>query len=155
MTSFGLALATWMRRVGRAIAASVATYAIINLFWLVALRLQVVPSALSWLGLLPAGDEDAGLFFTLITAGICPLGAGHRVPIDELGRRAHSLRILHRTCDRAPRNDWSRIPFSRADARHLQPRDGPHARSAAAGAAASATSGPSGTRAAYTGNRGS
>ena len=34
MTSFGLALATWMRRLGRAMAASVATYALIAFGWI-------------------------------------------------------------------------------------------------------------------------
>ena len=52
VTSFGLALATWMRRVGRAIAASVASYAVIAFGWLVLLELGVVSSILSWLGAL-------------------------------------------------------------------------------------------------------
>ena len=75
VTSFGLALATWMRRVGRAIAVSVAGYAIIAFGWLVALELGIVPGILSWLGFVGQDDHDAWQFFRMIEASICPLGA--------------------------------------------------------------------------------
>ena len=75
VTSFGLALATWMRRLGRAIAVSVATYSVIAAGWLVAMELDLLESTLSWLGLFAPGDQDASQFFTMIAASICPLGA--------------------------------------------------------------------------------
>jgi Na+-transporting methylmalonyl-CoA/oxaloacetate decarboxylase gamma subunit len=75
VTSFGLALATWMRRLGRAIAASVATYAFIAIGWLVTLELGIVPSMLSRMGLIARGDRDAWKFFSAIEVSICPLGA--------------------------------------------------------------------------------
>ena len=51
VTSFGLALATWMRRVGRAIAISVASYVTIAFGWFLFLEMDVVTSLLTWLGL--------------------------------------------------------------------------------------------------------
>jgi ABC-type transport system involved in multi-copper enzyme maturation permease subunit/Na+-transporting methylmalonyl-CoA/oxaloacetate decarboxylase gamma subunit len=75
ITSFGLALATWMRRVGRAIAASVAVYAVIAIGWVISIELDIVPDTLSWLGLLAPNDNDADLFFSLIGASLCPFGA--------------------------------------------------------------------------------
>ena len=75
VTSIGLALATWMRRLGRAIAASVAIYAVIALGWLVLLELDVVADTLSWLGLIRDADQDAELFLTIIAFSLCPLGA--------------------------------------------------------------------------------
>ncbi len=75
VTSFGLALATWMRRLGRAIAASVAAYALVAFGWLVALEMGAVPSILSWLALIARDDQDAFRFFTTIEASTCPLGA--------------------------------------------------------------------------------
>jgi ABC-type transport system involved in multi-copper enzyme maturation permease subunit len=75
VTSFGLALATWMRRIGRAIAVSVATYAIIAFGWIIPLELEVFSNALVWLGMLHPGDEDAGIFVSLIAVSVCPLGA--------------------------------------------------------------------------------
>ena len=74
MTSFGLALATWMRRLGRAIAASVACYAFIAFGWIVSIELGVVSGILSWLGLFGRDDQDASQFYSLIEASICPLG---------------------------------------------------------------------------------
>jgi ABC-type transport system involved in multi-copper enzyme maturation permease subunit len=73
VTSFGLALATWMRRVGRAIALSVASYVAIAFGWLVSVEL--LPSAVSWLGLFGPDDQDSAEFYAMIAAGLCPAGA--------------------------------------------------------------------------------
>jgi hypothetical protein len=73
VTSFGLALATWMRRVGRAIAVSVASYVVIAFGWLVSVEL--LPSALSWLGLFGSNDQDSAEFYAMVAAGLCPAGA--------------------------------------------------------------------------------
>jgi ABC-type transport system involved in multi-copper enzyme maturation permease subunit len=75
VTSFGLALATWMRRVGRAIAASVACYAFVAFAWLVLLEAGVVTELLAWLGAFGRYDQDASQFYALIGASISPLGA--------------------------------------------------------------------------------
>ncbi len=75
VTSFGLALATWMRRLGRAIAASVAAYALVAFGWLICLELGAIPGILSWLELVARDDQDAWRFFTTIEASISPLGA--------------------------------------------------------------------------------
>ncbi len=75
VTSFGLALATWIPRLGRAIAVSVASYAFIALGWLIALELGLVTSTLAWLGILGPDDADAEQFLDMIAASVCPLGA--------------------------------------------------------------------------------
>jgi ABC-type transport system involved in multi-copper enzyme maturation permease subunit len=75
VTSFGLALATWMSRVGRAIAVSVACYAVIAFAWIVLVEAGVVSALLSWLGVFVQYDQDASQFYELIGASISPLGA--------------------------------------------------------------------------------
>jgi ABC-2 family transporter protein len=75
VTSFGLALATWMRRVGRAIAAGVAVYALVSLGWLLSLELDILADTLSWFGFIGPDDFDAERFVTLIGVSLCPLGA--------------------------------------------------------------------------------
>jgi ABC-type transport system involved in multi-copper enzyme maturation permease subunit len=75
VTSFGLALATWIRRIGRAIAASVTCYAVIAFGWLITFELEVVPGIMSWLGFIRQNDPEAWEFFTMIGASVCPLGA--------------------------------------------------------------------------------
>jgi hypothetical protein len=75
VVSFGLALATWIPRVGRAIAASVAAYAFIAFVWPMLLELGIVPGTLSWIGLVRQDDQDATQFYTMIEASICPLAA--------------------------------------------------------------------------------
>jgi ABC-type transport system involved in multi-copper enzyme maturation permease subunit/Na+-transporting methylmalonyl-CoA/oxaloacetate decarboxylase gamma subunit len=92
ITSFGLALATWMRRLGRAIAASVAAYAIIAFGWVVSIDLEIVPSALTWLGLLAPDEPDADLFYTLIGASLCPFG-GQLTPFQSVNWGAAASRI--------------------------------------------------------------
>jgi hypothetical protein len=73
VTSFGLALATWMRRLGRAIALSVASYVAIAFGWLVSVEL--LPSMLSWLGLFGPDDQSSAEFYGMVTASLCPFGA--------------------------------------------------------------------------------
>ncbi len=72
VVSFGLALATWMRRVGRAIAVSVASYAIIGVGWLISLELEFTATLLGNLGLIRAESWE---FVTMIEASIYPAGA--------------------------------------------------------------------------------
>ncbi len=74
VTSVGLALATWMRRLGRAMAVSVTAYALVAFGYIVPLELGVCSGILSWLGLIRPGDEEAQGFYELISAAICPLG---------------------------------------------------------------------------------
>ncbi len=75
VTSFGLALATWMRRLGRAIAASVACYAAVAFGWIVLIELEIVPGILSWFGLIGNNDHEAWLFYSMLAATFCPFGA--------------------------------------------------------------------------------
>ncbi len=75
VASFGLALATWIPRVGRAIAASVAAYAIFAFGWPMLLEEGIVPSILSWVGLVRPDDQDAMRFCAMIEVSICPLAA--------------------------------------------------------------------------------
>ncbi len=74
VTSVGLALATWMRRLGRAMAVSVTAYAMIAFGYIVPLELGAFSGMLSWLGLITPGDHEAQEFYELIAASICPLG---------------------------------------------------------------------------------
>jgi ABC-type transport system involved in multi-copper enzyme maturation permease subunit len=73
VTSFGLLLATWMRRLGRAIAATVACYVVVAVGWLISVEL--LPSLLRALGLFPKAGNDNAEFIAMITASFCPLGA--------------------------------------------------------------------------------
>jgi ABC-type transport system involved in multi-copper enzyme maturation permease subunit len=75
VTSFGLALATWMSRVGRAIAVSVACYAVIAFAWIVLIEVGVVSDLLSWLGVFGQYHQDASNFYELMEYSLSPLGA--------------------------------------------------------------------------------
>jgi hypothetical protein len=75
VASFGLALATWMRRVGRAIAVSVTAYVLVSIGWLFALELELVPLALHEIGVLSPEDMDGATFFSIVAANLSPLGA--------------------------------------------------------------------------------
>jgi ABC-type transport system involved in multi-copper enzyme maturation permease subunit len=76
VTSFGLALATWIRRVGRAVAVSAATYAAIAFGWLLLIVLdEVTVDLFAWLGLANAADHESLIIFRLIGLITCPLGA--------------------------------------------------------------------------------
>jgi ABC-type transport system involved in multi-copper enzyme maturation permease subunit len=74
IASVGLALATWIRRLGRAVAASVAGYAFFAFGWLILLEMGVVSGALSWLGLFRPDDHNTEQFVAQIAAIVCPLG---------------------------------------------------------------------------------
>jgi ABC-type transport system involved in multi-copper enzyme maturation permease subunit len=75
VTSLGLALATCLRRTGRAIAVSAAVYAFITAGWFLLLEGDFLADMLSWLGLAGPGDNEGGRFFLMITLSFCPLGA--------------------------------------------------------------------------------
>jgi hypothetical protein len=74
VVSIGLALATWIRRLGRAVAVSVAVYSFFAFGWLVLLEMGVVTAALSWLGFVRPDDQNAEQFVTQLVAIACPLG---------------------------------------------------------------------------------
>jgi ABC-type transport system involved in multi-copper enzyme maturation permease subunit len=74
VTSVGLAFATWIARVGRAVAMSVASYAFLAVGWLVILELDIVTGALSGFGLLDQNDQNTEQFLGLIAASFCPFG---------------------------------------------------------------------------------
>jgi ABC-type transport system involved in multi-copper enzyme maturation permease subunit len=75
ITSAGLALATWCRRVSRAVALCVASYAFVAFGWIVLLETGVVTTVLSRLGLLDPKDGEAETFANTLLAYICPFGA--------------------------------------------------------------------------------
>ena len=74
VTSVGLALATWFRRVGRAVAVSVGGYAFVAFGWIAFLEMGLVDTVLIWLGLIPQTDGDLLSFFNGLLICICPLG---------------------------------------------------------------------------------
>ncbi len=81
VTSVGLALATWMRRLGRAVAVSVASYAFVAFGWLILLELEILTPLLVWLGVFRPNDQNAEMFFTVVLASACPLG-GQLFPFE-------------------------------------------------------------------------
>jgi hypothetical protein len=74
VTSVGLALATWMRRLGRAVAVSVASHAFVAFGWLIVFELQIPTPLMVWLGLFGPDDHNANNFFSIILASACPFG---------------------------------------------------------------------------------
>ena len=72
VTSVGLALATWIRRVGRAVAVSVTCCAFFAFGWIICLELAI--PVLQALGLTPANDPAAAEFIVEVLATACPLG---------------------------------------------------------------------------------
>jgi ABC-type transport system involved in multi-copper enzyme maturation permease subunit len=81
VTSVGLALATWMRRLGRAVAVSVASYAFAAFGWLILLELEIITPILIDLGLFAPDDHQAEDFFAEVLASACPLG-GQLFPFE-------------------------------------------------------------------------
>jgi hypothetical protein len=73
VTSVGLALATWIPRVGRAVASSVVSYVCFAFGWPVFLEMEIVTGTLRWLGLLQPNGTEQFVEFLSFTA--CPLGA--------------------------------------------------------------------------------
>ncbi|MFI5458121.1 MAG: hypothetical protein ACHRXM_22020 [Isosphaerales bacterium] len=70
--SMGLALATWSRRVGRAVAMSVTAYAFVA--FISPILIEIMPEALIGLGLVARGDQASMAFFTEVVATACPIG---------------------------------------------------------------------------------
>jgi hypothetical protein len=79
VTSFGLALATWIPRIGRAVAGSVAAYAAFAFGWLLLLEMGVLTQAMAWAGWIDVNDPKSEQFATMIVGCACPLG-GQLVP---------------------------------------------------------------------------
>ncbi len=92
VTSVGLALATWMRRLGRAVAVSVASYAFVAFGWIILLELGIVTPLLSWLGLFGPDDHQAENFFAEVLASACPLG-GQLFPFETATGPASQSRV--------------------------------------------------------------
>ena len=72
VTSVGMALATWIRRLGRGVAVSVTSYAFFAFGWV--LCLEIIPEILSGLGLISPDDSDAAIFLVMVIASACPFG---------------------------------------------------------------------------------
>ena len=72
VTSVGLALATWSRRVGRAVAISVAAYAFVA--FLSPILLEIIPVVLMDSGLFGVTDEATVAFLAELVVTTCPLG---------------------------------------------------------------------------------
>ena len=73
VTSVGLLLATWIQRVGRAVAVSVVNYICYAFGWLVVLEMGIITDLLVWLGLLRPNDSED--FVEWLVASASPLGA--------------------------------------------------------------------------------
>jgi hypothetical protein len=87
VTSVGLALATWIRRVGRAVAISVASYAAVAFGWIILLESGAVSGLLAAVGLLDPRSQDAGSFVYLLLVSLCPLGP-QLIPFNTIGETA-------------------------------------------------------------------
>jgi len=70
--SVGLALATWSRRVGRAVAMSVTAYALVA--FISPILIEISPEVLIGLGLFARGDQASMEFFTEVVVTACPFG---------------------------------------------------------------------------------
>ena len=70
VTSVGLAMATWSRRIGRAVAVSVTAYVFLALGWLV--LLEVGHMILVETGLVT--DRTTAEFLVFVAGGVCPIG---------------------------------------------------------------------------------
>jgi ABC-type transport system involved in multi-copper enzyme maturation permease subunit len=73
VTSVGLALATWIQRVGRAVALSVVSYVFFAFGWPVFVEMEIITDLLSWLGLLQ--PNNAGQFVEILLFTACPFGS--------------------------------------------------------------------------------
>jgi ABC-type transport system involved in multi-copper enzyme maturation permease subunit len=72
VTSVGLVLATWIRRIGRAVAVSVTCFAVLAFGWIILVEFGL--EILAELGLLPVNDRGTVEFFAEIFATACPAG---------------------------------------------------------------------------------
>jgi ABC-type transport system involved in multi-copper enzyme maturation permease subunit len=98
ITSAGLALATWVKRTGVAVALSVAAFVLVSFAWPLVVQLAVEPILARWA--LPRQPEDYDRVFT-ITQGLIALSpiGGQTAPLDNLsnywsGTRALRWRLL-------------------------------------------------------------
>jgi ABC-type transport system involved in multi-copper enzyme maturation permease subunit len=80
VVSFGLALATWIRRVGRAVALSVAGYAFAAVGSVVLLESGILPNLLAELGWVDLHHSDSQEFLEMLLLAVSPLG-GQVIPI--------------------------------------------------------------------------
>jgi ABC-type transport system involved in multi-copper enzyme maturation permease subunit len=74
VTTVGLALGTWIKRVGRAVAVSVATYGFFAFGLLLDLELEIIPSVLGWLGLYDPAYQNSEEFVSAVSTTFCPFG---------------------------------------------------------------------------------
>jgi ABC-type transport system involved in multi-copper enzyme maturation permease subunit len=80
VVSFGLALATWIRRVGRAVALSVAGYAFAAVGSVVLLESGILPNLLAELGWVDLHHSESQEFLEMLLLAVSPLG-GQVIPI--------------------------------------------------------------------------
>jgi uncharacterized protein (DUF2384 family) len=73
VVSIGLALATWTRRVGRAVALSVTAYCVMAFVWII--FIEILGEMAQALGFLDRGDQATLQFFVQVMACACPLGS--------------------------------------------------------------------------------
>ncbi len=73
VTSIGVALATWSRRLGRAVAVSVSSYVLVTFGWI--LCLELVPEILVKTGMIPRQDSGMQEFVGMLVASACPFGS--------------------------------------------------------------------------------
>jgi hypothetical protein len=90
VTSFGMALATWIRRLGRSVAVSVTSYVFLTFGWV--LCIEIIPEILSGLGLISARDSDAAIFFIMVIASACPFG-GQLVLLETMNLPLSESRV--------------------------------------------------------------
>ena len=95
VTSVGLALATWSRRVGRAVAISVAAYAFVA--FLSPILLEILPVVLVDSGLFGVSDGPTVEFIVELVVDDLPARwAVLHLPDRQVAGRAESRGILHR-----------------------------------------------------------
>jgi ABC-type transport system involved in multi-copper enzyme maturation permease subunit len=74
VTSMGLALATWIGRVGRAMVVSVASYALVAFGWVVLLEIGIISWIFEWFRLVDPSHRETESFLDTILVSVCPIG---------------------------------------------------------------------------------
>jgi ABC-type transport system involved in multi-copper enzyme maturation permease subunit len=92
VTSIGLAMATWIRRLGRAVAVSVTVYALAAFGWIVLIELGAATGALRQAGLISVDDHETEMFVAQILATACPLG-GQFLVFETVSCSSETARI--------------------------------------------------------------
>ncbi len=97
-TSFGLALATWFRRTGRAVAGSVAGFVTMSIGWVIAVEAVIRPFLNWWSMHIETIPQETIFALARAMIALSPLG-GQTVPLDELVhvsnlRRDFTWRVL-------------------------------------------------------------